>query len=439
MDDLQRAYEALSGKTASLDTLYAYYDGEHPALYSSQRMRAVLAQTGVSFSENWMATVVDVLLDRLNIASVSIEGARDEALQRLWTAEALDIESDEVHADVAIGGESYVIVWRGDGPRARVYHNDPRLCTVFYDAADPAIVRMAAKWWEDEDERRHLTLYYPDRFEHYVSRSKARELAGYEGLAADGEEPNETGVVPVFCFRQSSRRSRGEILPILPVQRALNRLLDDMLASSEYGAFRQRYAVTNADPDDFRAAPGTTVTFPPNEQGQEATQIGQFEATDLKNFGDEIDRLAGHIASLSRTPRSAFFDQGANISGDALVAMEAQLARKAARYQERLMVTWRKVLSFALALDGVGVDEADIHVAWDDARIVQPMAEAQILQAQVASGVPLVTALRRAGWNEAAIAQLVADKAEEERARASLSAPMLEAVRRAQAAMGSPE
>lgn len=433
-DDLKRAYETLAAKGHRLDPLFRYYDGNHPSLYSSAKMAAALAAINVHFSENWCATVVDVLMDRLNLVGFSAPGDAQAALDDLWGRERLGIESDEVDADVPITGESYAIIWpEADTGRVRVFHNDPRICHVFYDARDPRAKYMAAKWWvADEDGKRRLTLYYPDRFEHYASRGSSQDVASEKAFVLEDEEANATGTVPVFHWRTRTRNPQGELQTALPVQRAINRLVDDMMAASEYGAFKQRWAITTADPEDFRAAPNTTVVIPPSDKDEQSASVGQFESSDLKNFGDEIDRLAGHLAAITRTPRSVFFDQGAGISGDALIAMESQLAMKARRYQERLAVTWQEAASFALSLMGKAVEPQDIAVLWDEARTVQPLAEAQALTQLVSAGVPLKTALRRQGWAEDDIAEMEADKAEDERRKSSMSAAMLEAVRRTQ-------
>ena len=431
--DLARAWTLLTDRARRLDTFFSYYDGDHPSLYSSAKLASEFAKLNIRFSENWCATVVDILLDRLNIAGFTVGDAAQETMDAMWGAEALGIETDEANADVPICGESYVIVWPDESGQVRWYRNDPRRCCVFYESADPRRKRLAAKMWADSaDDPLQLTLYYPDRFEHWVSRSKACEVSSPSALSLAEEDHNETGIVPVFHFRTSARNPQGEIARVLPVQQAINRLIDDMMAASEYSAFRQRWMIANADPADMRAAPNTTVVIPPAEQGEQPVAVGQFEASDLKNFGDEIDRLAGHAASLTRTPRSAFFDQGAGISGDALIAMEAQLSKKAARYQERLAATWSEATSFALALAGYDVPRQQVTVVWDEVRTVQPLAEADALSRMVTAGLPLVTALRRQNWTESEIEQMQADRAAEAATRPGLlSAPFLDAARAA--------
>lgn len=434
--DLKRAYETLRHKARRLDVLFRYYDGDHPSLYSSAKMAAEFAKLNVHFSENWCASVVDILLDRLNLVGFSADDPVQDALDDMWGAETLGVETDEVTGDVPVAGESYCIVWREDSGRVRWFHNDPRICHVWYADNDPHTKRMAAKMWDsDEDGKRHLTLYYPDAFCHYVSGPDSDSVTSEKAFTLEDEEANETGAVPVFHFRTRSRNPQGEVYRVLPVQRAINRLIDDMMAASEYGAFKQRWAVANADPSDMRAAPNTTMVLPPADKDEQAVSVGQFEASDLKNFGDEIDRLAAHVAALTRTPRSAFFSTGAEVSGDALIAMQAQLQMKARRYQERLGVTWSEAAAFALSLQGQQVRAQDIAPLWDEARIVQPIAEAEALSKLTAAGIPLVTALRRQGWSEDDIEKMHAD-AEEARVSSpgALSAPFLDAARRAMSA-----
>jgi hypothetical protein len=44
--DLQRAFEALTGKQATYDNLFKYYDGDHPLVYSAKRLREIFHGLG---------------------------------------------------------------------------------------------------------------------------------------------------------------------------------------------------------------------------------------------------------------------------------------------------------------------------------------------------------------------------------------------------------
>ena len=432
--DLALALKALQGKQAEYTRLFAYYDGRQPLQYSASRLKAAFAKLDAHFSENWCATVVDSLLDRLNLTAFSSDIA-DDALATLWQDEGLDVETDEAHEDVAICGEAFLIVGQDAAGQTHIFRNDPRNVVVAYRDDNPRVKDFAAKWYVEADDkgtkRRHVTLYYADHFEHYVSKGKADDANDARAFVLEDEEPNESGQIPVFHLRTRRRNVYGELRNAVDPQDAINKTLADMMVGSEYGAFPQRYVITQADVDtlELKNAPNEVWKFQAGDSEGEHTQLGQFDAADLSNYLGVIDHLANALARITRTPAHYFFQQGGNISGDALVAMEAPLAKKAAKYKERLGMAWKDAIAYALKLSGVAVEPEDIEPVWEDERTVQPSAEADVVTKYVAAGVPLKTALRRAGWTPQDLETLDADKAEEQTSGASLAQQMLTAAR----------
>jgi hypothetical protein len=430
--DLKRAFEALKSKASDYAKLFAYYDGEQPLVYSASRLRDLFRGIDARFTENWCAVVVDTLVDRLTLSGISVsEKAANatqakSALSAFWAGEQLFLESDEINENAAICGESYMIVWPEDddagGKVLRAHHNDPRLCHIFYSGSDSKQKAFAAKWWVGDDGLRYLTLYYPNEFVHFASTRKASQVSGPGSMRQLGEpEPNEYGIVPVFHFRTRQRRVRGELAGrAIEIQDGLNKEVADMMVGSEFRAVSQRYAITNADVSGVRAAAGTITKFPPAKADDQPVQVGEFTASDLTNFLKVIEHFAASMAAVTRTPRSHFFETGANISGDALVAMEAPLEKKAKRYQERLGVTWREIAVFVLKL-------SNVEVAFEGT--TQPVSEAQAAKTWVDAGVPLRTVLRRAGWSEEDLLKLDEDLQADETRQASIGDQVMAAAR----------
>lgn len=427
--DLKTALGTLRAKAVAHGPFFAYYRGDHPSVYAASRLSSVFRQIDVHFAENWCAPVIDTLLDRLNLHGIKGPAASQDVLDAFWAREQVGIESHETASDVAVCGESYVIVWPDDQEIVRSYRNKPEMCHIWYDPDKPRVKIRAAKWWLDEDKaaKRHVTLYYPDEFVHFVSRGKGAEARSERSFEMEADpEPNERGIIPVFHLRSHTSTISGELQNALPVQMAINRVADDMMVASEYSAFKQRWAISGADPGDLRAAPGTTIVIPPAPADEQAVSVGEFTATELPNYIAAIEHLANAMAAITRTPKNFFFQAaGGNVSGDALIAMEAQLAKKAAYYQARLGVTWREIAAFVCLLAGQKVPSEDIEAVWSEQRTVQPVAEATALAQMVAAGVPLKTALRRQGWNQADLDQLDKDAAEVSSSKTNLAAQML--------------
>lgn len=416
--EIKKAVDAIAGKYARLDKYYKYYDGEQPLQYIMRYLRETFAGQRITFNENWCAVVVDAALDRLNLAGAKVsteegeENPANDALQKLWDEQRMSLSSDDVHEAVVVGGEGYVIVWPdagGDG--LEIYANDPRMVHVQYDPERPRKMLWAAKRWIDEDGYWRLTMYYPDRLEYY--HSTAKHDAGGDASknfvpTEEGTAPNPYGRIPVFHFRAKRRGDKSAITDVLPMQDAVNKLFTDMMIVAEYGAFPQRWISAQGDASEFKNAPNELW-----EIGA-GSRVGQFEPADLTRYLETIAGIVRAVAAISRTPAHMFLDSaGSQVSGEALIALESPLNKRVQDYIDALVPTWREVFTFALEILGYDVAESDIVVAFDKPATVQPSTEATITGTRVASGVPLLEALRMENIDEAVIERIAAALDEE--------------------------
>jgi len=434
--DVKRAYEALKSKATHYSLLWQYYDGEHPLKYTAERLREVFNKLDVKFIENWCAVVIDATMDRINLTGFQVADneAATDALNDAFVATELNLDSDDAHLAALVCGEAFIIVWKDEEDAAiQAFYNDPRSCHVEYDPSNPRKKLWAAKWWIDAEQKYRLTLYYPDRLEYYVSTKKAENVSSADAFVP-AEVPsadNPFGVIPVFHLRRDRRKVQSELSSVLTTQDAVNKLLSDMMVAAEFGAFRQRYVIAQAEPGRLRNAPNEIWAIPGGDGSGQPTSVGEFEQTDLAGYLTAIDKLAAAIAIITRTPKHYMFAQGGDPSGDALVAMEAPLNKKVDRYIERFTATWRKVAAFMAALQGLTIEETDITPLFDNPVTIQPAAQATIRQASVGAGMPLATVLRDEGKDDAYLDQMKKDAQEERRQQqATLAAAMVAAQRR---------
>lgn len=415
LSDLDRAFATLKAKTELYTKLWDYYDGDHPLVYAAERLREVFQFRESRFSENWAAVVVDSELERIHLETFAIgtDAAAADTLNDLFAETELSLDADDVHKAALVTGEAYVIAWKDDETDAvEAYYHDPRMTHVFYDPEHPRHKRFAAKWWiGEDDEKRYLNLYYPDRIEYYISAQKATSVSSGRGLKErQPSEDNPFGVVPVFHFRTDRRAVTSRLKNVIEPQDALNKLLADMMVSAEFGAFRQRWAIGNSDTSALKNAPNEIWRIPAADGVEQPVSVGEFNATDLTNYLNAIDRMSSAIGVITRTPKHFFFSQGGDPSGEALIAMEAPLNKKAQKAIDHFIPEWRRLGVFLLQLTGVEVRERDVEPLFDRPETVQPRTDAEIRQMDVSSGIPLVTVLRRQGWTEAELEQLEADR-----------------------------
>ena len=437
--DLQLAVAHLNAKRTTYDLLWRYYDGDHPLIYSTEKLKSIFKKIDARFTENWCAVVVDSVLDRMNLNKPSVINNKDatKTLEALWASTGMADDVYSVHEDVAVTGEGFVIAWLDDAGKVQTYQNDARLCHAQYDEENPRQLRFAAKWWSTPEKRVRLNLYYEDRIEYYVT---AKELAESEQATAKSFEPMENSPaanpfdrIPVFHFRSNKRGAKSQLDSVVQPQDAVNKLLADMMIAAEFGAYPQRFVIS------AQGIEGANLRNNPNEiwdlvggvQGDQATVAGQFDPTDLKPYLDALNNFCTHIGIISRTPRHYFYMQGGDPSGEALIAMEAPLVKKCERLQAMLAPAWQALSAFVLELAGLVVTPTDVWAGYEEPATMQPKTQAEIRKTSVEAGMPLRTVLKTyEGWTNEDIEEMDDDAEAEQVAMGSYADAVLNSVQK---------
>lgn len=422
MTDLEMAFAALVGKAARYSALFEYYDGDQPVVYSTERLRDAFRALNARLNQNWCQVVVNSELSRIRLESFTVNGdsALTEGLDGLLTATGLKYDLDEAHLAVLVTGESFVVVWPDAAtglPGA--FYNDPRLCHVFYDNENPRVKRFAAKWWRDDDGLQRMTLYYPDRLEYYRSD---KPLGGVSSASAFSlftqVKNNPYGTIPVFRLALQRRVTKGVLENIIPIQDAINKLFADMMVSAEFGAFPQRYVISNVGVNGkLRNAPNEVWDIPGGDGMGQATSVGQFQATDLGSYLACIRDLAQTAGVISATPAHYFMASGTPPSGESLMVMEAPLTAKVQRrINQYFYPVWQEIGAFLLQVAGSPVAARDVVPVFGPVHAALPVTQSQVRQASVGAGMPLVTVLRDEGWTEKELEQMQQDRETEQAA-----------------------
>ena len=140
-----------------------------------------------------------------------------------------------------------------------------------------------------------------------------------------------------------------------------------MMVTAEFSAFPARYVISSAEIDTLQNAPNMIWDLPAGIEGQQNTQVGTLEAANLNNYSGQIEALAQSISSITRTPRHYFEHQGAQISGEALITMEAPLVKKVYQKRELFGDVWQEVGQFALLVMGHQIRKNDAERYKDNA------------------------------------------------------------------------
>jgi SPP1 family phage portal protein len=432
--DLKTVFDAIMAKRTAFDVYDEYFEGQQPTPYLTKRMREIFKGVVESFTANWCAVVISACDERINLTGFeSSDKKAEDTLAAAWDRNSMALEAADVHTDSLVLGECYAIVWPGADGKAEVYYNDPRMIHCVYAADNPRKVTMAGKLWIGEDGNAKLTLYYPDHLEYYSSTKEAENASSSEAFmpdlsaSPDGKADNPYGQVPVFHFK-INRHCQSDLKDVLPLQNGINKLLADMMVAAEFGAYSQRWIISNADTGGLKNSPGEVWTIPAGDGTGQQTSVGTFQSTDLKNYLDAIDRLSMAIGVITRTPKHYFFTQAGDPSGEALIALEAPLNKKAQDRIDRFRPTWRDVAAFICKIEGVAVKLEAITPQFEKPETVQPKTTADITKVRVDSGVPLDTALTWEGKTDSEIETMNKIKDEgASKAQAGLAASLLKA------------
>ena len=416
-----------------------YYNGTMPEFFASLRLRIAMGATGVVFNFNFAKLPVDAVAERLEVASVY---APDEAsvgiIREIWKENRLDLIAHDVMKKACKLGDAYLLVWPsrkgevdpdGNPMQIDVFYQSPRVMRVFYDDENENDIRYAIKRWTDgATGYTFVNLYYSDRIEKYMLAplKDSGEKPKWEKRldpGDDGEWPlqNPFGEVPVFHFRNEYPYGVPEHVNAFGPQDAIHKLVVSHMASVDYNAFPQRYAILNDAYDTSEAAMGdegeyafSIDTGATLDQGMDPKSqltadpasvwfmkgiqsYGQFPVGDPVAFLNPFTQYVHAMAVITQTPMHFMDPIVSNVSGESLRVIEAPFAKKVRNRQLSFGATWRDVFRFVLKLKGQA-NPADVLVHWVPAATVNDLTTLQGQAIKDQLGVPPRQLLEEQGY-----------------------------------------
>jgi hypothetical protein len=179
-----------------------------------------------------------------------------------------------------------------------------------------------------------------------------------------------------------------------------------MMVSAEFGAFKQKYIISNAEFENGRlkSSPDEVWQIPDLD-----AKVGEFSVTELSNYIAGIDKYATSLSIIERIPKFYLLNDGGVPSGESLIAQEAPLNRKVSDRIESFSHTWQSALRLMASIEtGNDVKLSDVVLKWDDPRTITPLTDATIMQTRVAAGMTIEQSLRMDGKTPEEIANIMA-------------------------------
>lgn len=424
MDDIRLALDYILTKREGYNRAETYYEGTQPEVFLNQRWFKLFKGNYADFRFNFSKTVVDAVLNRLEIDQIETNSAQaDEYMSELLEQADIKIDINEIHKNTLIYGDSYAIVWPDETGKLAIDYNSPLTTVIIYDQENPRKKMFAAKMWQyaTYDEKKiKLNLYYPDRIEKYEGYGEIENIGTPNGANFTLLEviPNPWNEIPVFHFRTHKPYGRPEHADAFGPQDAINKLINTHMMTVDYQGAPQRYALSTggngAEFEDFSDDDTARENLASLKNGpgelwylQGVSQVGQFPAADPKTFTQPVIEFVNQMAAITSTP-THYFMRGQYIpSGQALRVAEAPLTKKVESRQMALESTWTDLFKFMLRIDGI---TASIDIDWKPAETVDAVDNWDVAVRKKSVGMPLEQILLELGYDPE-IAKIIADKA----------------------------
>lgn len=388
-----------------------YYRGIQPLAFTSEKYRAAFGDRLRGSSENICSVVIDSLVERLEVRGFRMPPAPDSTSPlspnapgdaeawRIWQANGLDASMRQGFRSATVKGEVNLLVGPGRDDRTPLITVEDPLETVVVVSRGQRVVALK-RWLDVELDRWRAFVYFPDRIEKFWSTRKVGEL-GVLSPSLEGNvewEPQDLsaedqvlehglGVVPMIGMPNRPNLigvGESDLAPIVPIQDEINKLVGDMIIASEYGAFRQKWAIGIDVPRDPKTGQpisgweasiaqlwsiGVKADF--NKDSDPEPRVGQFDVTPLEPYLEAIKQRLQMAATISRMPPHYLLgDPGQWPSGESLTAAESGLAAKATDhaldYSDPIEEAMR--LGFLVIGDNERARATGMETIWKDPR-----------------------------------------------------------------------
>jgi SPP1 Gp6-like portal protein len=352
---------------------------------------------------NWPRVVVDTIEHRQDVKSLLLPGSdqSDKGLMELWQANNLDSELSLLNLDQMIYGRAFMCVGtnENDPDLPLITVESPREITVKVDVRSRRIIAALRLYDVQNGVAQALTLYLPDETI-WAAKSDG------EWFEVDRDN-HRLGRVPVVMFlnrrRTGSWTGRSEMDDIIPLTDAAARSLTNLQIAAETHSVPQKY-VLGVSKGDFVNADGDPLPVWESyfsaiwANGNKDAKVGQFAASDLKNFHDTVNHYGQLASSVTGFPGKYFGLFTANPAAEgAIRADEAQMVKTIERKNATTGNSLAWVLGIARRLQsGEWEDGNRISVEWHDPGTPTFAQKADALQ-KLAGGIPIIS--REGSWD----------------------------------------
>lgn len=411
----------------------SYHAGDQIAHLTERAQEFLELNTNIKFRLNICQTIVEAVLDELNVVGFDTAEAKDAEGNRkqaqwasdLWKLNRMDSLQNDVHEAALRDREAFVIVdWDKEKKRPRFTFHERFVSTeaggngtgvwMVYENDDPNQPAIAAvkQWAETFEESGRLvtherrTIYYPDRIEKWINN-----VGGWIRYETDGEpsvipwlRKKKPLGIPVIHFKNYG--IMPEAWDALPLQDAINKTALDILAAADATGFRIYaafgfYPTTDggapkADGSNLMTiAPGVVVgTNKPKDQAS----FDAIEGSDIEPLMNSLKDWISLAAQITSTPVSRFVMTRQVAGAETVKEQDKPLRRKAGKRRTLFGNAWEDVMTIARVLDNyfgrAGLNESELFsTVWEHSTSLE-----ELKTKREALSIPLEQLWKEAGY-----------------------------------------
>ena len=399
-DDHSEAIEQTLAFTQDyrLRTRWAYYDGNHPRIYVTPKMRETFRDLADSLIENYCGLAINSRISRLQVTG--FDGPAADAAESIWTAAGFPQRQDVMYRWALVHGQATLLV-QDDTLTA----NPANIAYAHPDPNDWMKVAWAGKVVRNNDIW-SVTLWDEERLYRYTAAGQTtgngytNSIVGADTFrpTEDYEEFHGYGQVPAFIVSPYGYQGSPLIDQISPIQDRINKITANKFVAAEFGAFKQRIFFTRQqlDPHAVRQQPDHAIVLDPGEQGAQA-RVQEMTASDLSNYDNAKTAEVDALFTIATLPRHMRVNPGSAPSGEAIKADEGPFVEALIDHQREM----GEAITAAMALMN-----KDATPIWRDVEVHNELNNAQMVRTLVESGIPwTVAAQKYLGWTPDEIAE----------------------------------
>lgn len=365
-----------------------YFRGLQPMRFMKDKIEPVM-----TFRSNLAEVAVTAVAERINLESVTASinfetGSVDVSEQATQLVKDSDFPMilQSLVTDMLAVGSAYIMVWSDQFGRPVVTGESAEQVSITRDPIHGGVTAAVKRWQVLNSngvlKEEHVIKYSPNRIVHLMRNDTRGKLTFVSSV------DNPLGVVPVVPLinvkRLNDENGSSVIDSLAPLLDALNKVIVDMLTTSESVARPKRYATGvnledpdegfiadegfSADYDNYEPADLNSVESPFKDSDdlwiseQAEAKFGQLAGADLGGYKTAVDLIIQQIMAVTSLPGHMVGVTSANPStAEALKASEVALSSNA---ESRVRVINRPVewaVRLLVALQ-FGVDPAIVDV-----------------------------------------------------------------------------